>query len=371
MESTLIVLSIPIFLAFIGAELWIARRRGRRLYRFADSIANLGNGIGEQIIQAFCIPITVGVYVTVYAHARLTTLSTHSVVAWVVLFFALDFLYYAYHRASHRVNFLWAGHVVHHSSEEYNFSVALRQSWFGQQLTEWVFFLPLALAGFPPSMFVVTLTLNTLYQFFIHTRLVGTLGPLEWVMNTPSHHRVHHARNPEYIDRNYGAILIIWDRLFGTFAREDAKPVYGITKPFHSFNSLRAQLQPVIDVIATSLRAPRLAERLRVWLAPPERTFSWERATSSVPALDAAKFGVRVAPRLQRYIWINFGLVIAATFVLMMWSGSLPERKVVCGAMLILFALLSFGGLVEGRRWARPLELARVGITAVALVWLV
>jgi len=195
MESTLIVLSIPIFLAFIGGELLIARWRGRRLYHFADSIANLGNGIGEQVIQAFCIPITVGVYVAVYAHARLQTL-TPSLLTWTVLFFAVDFLYYAYHRASHRVNFLWAGHVVHHSSEEYNFSVALRQSWFGQQLTEWVFFLPLALAGFPPPMFLLIITLNTLYQFFIHTRLVGRLGPLEWFMNTPSHHRVHHGVNP-------------------------------------------------------------------------------------------------------------------------------------------------------------------------------
>ena len=130
-------------------------------------------------------------------------------------------------------------------------------------------------------------------------------------------------------------------------------------------------MQPVIDVLATSLRAPRLAERLRVWLAPPERNFFWDRAPSSAPPLDAAKFGVRVAPRLRRYIWVNFGLVVAATFALMLWSESLPGRKLASGAGLILFALLSFGGLVEGRRWARPLEMARVTVTAIALVWLV
>jgi alkylglycerol monooxygenase len=143
MESTLIVLSIPIFFAFMGGEMLVAHRRGRRLYRFADSICNLGNGIGEQIIAAFAIPVTVGLYAAVYAHWRLTTISAHSTAAWIVLFFAVDFFYYLYHRASHRVNLLWAGHVVHHQSEEYNYSVALRQSWFGQQLTEWVFFLPL------------------------------------------------------------------------------------------------------------------------------------------------------------------------------------------------------------------------------------
>jgi hypothetical protein len=233
------------------------------------------------------------------------------------------------------------------------------------------FSLPLAMLGIPPLVYLVAESVSTLYQFWIHTELVGRLGPLEAVLNTPSHHRVHHARNPEYIDRNYGAILIIWDRLFGTFAPERAPPVYGITKPFHSFNPIWAQLQPVIDVVTTSLRAPRLSERLRVWLAPPERTFDWEAHPARVLPLEAAKFTVRVAPRLQRYLWINFGLAIVATFVLMMWSASLPWLKLTCGAGLILFAMLSIGALVDGKRWARPLELARVMVTAVALVWLV
>lgn len=270
MDSTLIILSIPIFFACIGVELLVALRRGRRLYRFADSIANLGNGIGEQIIQAFCIPITVGVYATVYAHARLATLSSRSVTAWIALFFAVDLLYYAYHRASHRVNFLWAGHVVHHSSEEYNFSVALRQSWFGQQLTEWVFFLPLALAGFSPPMFLVMLTLNTLYQFFIHTRLVGRLGALEWILNTPSHHRVHHGINPRYVDRNYAGVLIIWDRLFGSFEPEGDEPVYGLVKPLGSFNPLWANLHRWVEIATMSRRTRRLRDKVYAWLAPPE-----------------------------------------------------------------------------------------------------
>lgn len=269
MESALIVLAIPVFFGFMGLELWVARRRGRRLYRFADSIANLGNGIGEQIIQAFCIPITVGVYATVFAHARLATISSRSVVAWIVLFIVLDFLYYAYHRASHRVNFLWAGHVVHHSSEEYNFSVALRQSWFGQQLTEWVFFLPLALAGFPPAMFVVTITLNTLYQFFIHTRLVGRLGPLEWILNTPSHHRVHHGVNPRYIDRNYAGILILWDRMFGSFEPERERVVYGLTKNIETYNPFRIAFHEYAAIARDVARAKSWRARIGFLLRYP------------------------------------------------------------------------------------------------------
>jgi sterol desaturase/sphingolipid hydroxylase (fatty acid hydroxylase superfamily) len=353
MESTLIVLSIPIFLAFIGAELWIARRRGRRLYRFADSIANLGNGIGEQIIQAFCIPITVGVYVTVYAHARLTTLSTHSVVAWVVLFFALDFLYYAYHRASHRVNFLWAGHVVHHSSEEYNFSVALRQSWFGQQLTEWVFFLPLALAGFPPSMFVVTLTLNTLYQFFIHTRLVGTLGPLEWVMNTPSHHRVHHGVNPQYIDKNYAGVFIIWDHLFGTFEPEGVEPVYGLVKPLGSFNPLWANLHRWVEIASMSRRTRRLRDKLYAWLAPPEWRPADLGGTVVVPEPDRDGPSLIAPPdrARDRRVFVAFAVVFVAAGWFIHAAGvdaAAPLVIVVGGA--VLAAVVSFGWIYSPSR---------------------
>jgi alkylglycerol monooxygenase len=365
-----IALAVPFFFVLIGIELLIARRRGRVVYRFEDALTNIGCGVTQQIIVLFVNGGLFGIYLWLYNHARIVDLGRYPVVAWIVAFVGVDFIYYWWHRTSHRVNLLWAAHAVHHQSEDYNLAVALRQAVL-TPFTSLPFSLPLAMLGVPPLVYVVAESVSTLYQFWIHTELVGRLGPLEAVLNTPSHHRVHHARNPEYIDRNYGAILIIWDRLFGTFARENAPPVYGITKPFRSFNSIRAQLQPVVDVVATSLRAPRLAERLRVWLAPPERTFSWEGMPATLRPLDAAKFSVRVAPRLRRYIWINFGLVIAATFVLMMWSGSLPERKVVCGAALVLLALMSFGGLVEGKRWARPLELGRVAITAVALVWLV
>jgi len=365
-----IALAVPFFFLLIGIELLVARRRGRVVYRSEDALADLGCGVTQQIIVLFANGALFGIYLWIYNHARLVDLGKHPAAAWVVALFGVDFIYYWWHRTSHRVNLLWAAHAVHHQSEDYNLAVALRQAVL-TPFTSLPFSLPLALIGIPPLMFVVADSVSTLYQFWIHTELVGRLGPLEAVLNTPSHHRVHHARNPEYIDRNYGAILIIWDRLFGTFAPEHAPPVFGITRPFRSFNSIRAQLQPVIEVVATSLRAPRLAERLRVWLAPPERTFSWEGAPAGPPPLDAAKFTVRVAPRLQRYIWVNFALVIAATFVLMMWSESLPRRTLLCGAALILLALLSFGGLVDGRRWARPVELGRVAITAVALVWLV
>ena len=370
MGPNYIALAVPFFFLLMGIELLVARRRRRVVYRFEDALTDVSCGVTQQIIVLFANGALFGVYLWIYNHARVVDIGKHPVATWIVALGGVDFIYYWWHRTSHRVNLLWAAHAVHHQSEDYNLAVALRQAVL-TPFTSLPFSLPLALIGVPPLVFVVADSVSTLYQFWIHTELVGRMGPLEAVLNTPSHHRVHHARNPEYIDRNYGAILIIWDRMFGTFAREEAPPVFGITKPFRSFNSLRAQLQPLIDVVATSLRAPRLAERLRVWLAPPERTFSWETLPASAPPLDTAKFSLRVAPRLQRYLWINFSLVIAATFILMMWSESLPGHKLLCGAALILLALFAFGGLVEGRRWARPFDIARVGVTAVARVGLV
>jgi sterol desaturase/sphingolipid hydroxylase (fatty acid hydroxylase superfamily) len=352
MESTLIVLAIPMFFSLMGVELVIARKKGRHLYRFADSICNLGNGIGEQVIQAFAIPITVGIYAWTWTHHRLATQSPRSVVAWVILFFAVDFLYYAYHRASHRVNFLWAGHVVHHQSEEYNLSVALRQSWFGQQLTEWVFFIPLALAGFPPSMFLVMLTLNTLYQFWIHTRLVGRLGPLEWFLNTPSHHRVHHGVNPRYIDRNYAGVLIIWDRLCGTYEPEGEEPVYGLVKPLDSFNPLWANVHRWVEIASMSRRTRRLRDKLYAWIAPPE----WRPAdlggvvTPPEPDRDGPSFGV--APNGTRDAWagVAFAGVLATSswFIHAAGVNSAAPLVIATGAAVIV-AIVTLGFVYSPR----------------------
>ncbi len=156
---------------------------------------------------------------------------------------------------------------MHHSSEDYNLAVALRQGAF-QGLFSWVFYLPLAFVGFPPSWFAAIMSFNLLYQFWIHTRTIKTLGPLEWVLNTPSHHRVHHARNPKYLDRNYAGTLIIWDRMFGTFQAEEEEPVYGLTKPLDSWNPLWANLHVWRDLFRDAWLAPRWIDKLRIWFMP-------------------------------------------------------------------------------------------------------
>ena len=190
--------------------------------------------------------------------------------SFVLLMIAQDFCYYWFHRASHRVRWMWAAHVVHHSSENMNFSTAFRQSLMYPFAGMWVFWLPLVILGFDPNWVVFVVLLNLGLQFFVHTQAVRKLGPLEWLFNTPSHHRVHHGRNPQYIDKNYAGILIIWDKLFGTFVPEEETGIYGITKPVNSFNPIKVTFSEWRDMFSdVTTKGLSFSERLKLLFAPP------------------------------------------------------------------------------------------------------
>lgn len=190
--------------------------------------------------------------------------------SFVLLMIAQDFCYYWFHRASHRVRWMWAAHVVHHSSENMNFSTAFRQSLMYPFAGMWVFWLPLVILGFDPNWVVFVVLLNLGLQFFVHTQAVRKLGPLEWLFNTPSHHRVHHGRNPQYIDKNYAGILIIWDKLFGTFVPEEETVIYGITKPVNSFNPIKVTFSEWRDMFReVTTKGLGLSKRLGILFAPP------------------------------------------------------------------------------------------------------
>ncbi|NDD75452.1 MAG: sterol desaturase family protein, partial [Gammaproteobacteria bacterium] len=226
-----IVYAIPVFMLTILAEAWIAQRRDIRAYDIADAITSLHFGVLSQVSSAFTKVFAFGIYVWVFESARLFTLPSDEVWVWVAALVAYDFLYYWVHRAGHEVNLVWASHQVHHSSEWYNLSTALRQTSTGA-LFVWPLYLPMAVLGVPPLVFGAVALIDLLYQYWVHTELVGKLGWLDRVFVTPSNHRVHHGQNDWCIDRNYGGILILWDRLFGTFAeeRDDERVVYGIRK---------------------------------------------------------------------------------------------------------------------------------------------
>ncbi len=192
--------------------------------------------------------------------------------AWVLAIILDDFLYYWFHRISHESRFWWNFHVVHHSSKHYNLSVAVRQSWFGNAVA-WMFFIPMAFLGFPLWMRLTVHGFNLIYQFFIHTKFVEKLGLLEFVLNTPSHHRVHHGVNNQYLDKNYGGIFIIWDRLFGTFVEETEEPRYGIIKPIRSFNWLWINTHAWFEMFAAMRAKKTLHDKLKCFFGAPDMDF--------------------------------------------------------------------------------------------------
>lgn len=307
-----------------------------------------------------------------FAHHRLFDVPAGSAGAWAACFLGVDFLYYWFHRFSHEVNAGWAAHVVHHQSEEYNLTVALRQGAF-QPAVSGIFYLPLAVLGFPPVMFLAAAAFNTLYQFWIHTRLIGRLGPLEWVLNTPSHHRVHHGRDPKYIDRNHGGTLIVWDRLFGTFRVEEEEPVYGITRPLRSFNPLWANFQVWADLAGMAGRTRRLRDGLRLlWKRPgwrPEDLGGYVAPPEVDPA-DRVTYDVKIPKGIRAYVLTQFVIVTLGTTIFLFWAGQLPLIPRVAAAVAVVASLASLGGLLDRRSWAVPTEAVRLllGSLAVALL---
>ena len=362
-----IALAIPFFLLFIGLELLVARARRRGVYRLQDALADLGCGIGQQVVMVFAGAAVVAAYAALYDRYRLVTFSDASPVPWAIAFVVVDLGYYWWHRLSHEVNFLWAAHAVHHQSEDYNLAVALRQSIL-TSFTSLPFYYPMAFLGVPPLVYATMVALSTLYQFWIHTELVGKLGWLELFLNTPSHHRVHHAVNPQYLDRNYGAILVVWDRLFGTFAEEREPAVFGTTKPIASFNPAWAQVQAWFEIAEKARALPRLRDRARLWLAPPSRDPLGRPPPSEAELRRRAKHAVAIPGGLKAYALAQFAPLIAATFLMLLWQYSAPRGPLLAVALLAFWALVSIGALLDGKRWGVALELLRLAAVAVALV---
>lgn len=363
MTVNLIALSVPAFFLLIAIELLVARRLGLDVYRFNDAITDLSCGIGQQVVGVFLKGALLAGYAYFYSHFTLVRFDNGSWVPWAIAFVGVDLLYYWWHRLSHEVAFMWAVHVVHHQSEDYNLAVALRQAWFSGA-TSWLFYLPLAFVGVPPLVFVAMNALSTLYQFWIHTRTVGKLGPIEWVLNTASHHRVHHGRNPKYLDKNYAATLIVWDRLFGTFQEEEEEPHYGVIKPYESWNPVWANFDFWAHLVAKARRAERWSERVRVFLGspgylPPGVEASTNHDTTDQPAVRY----VTPSPRgLNVYVLAQFVPVTATTVLLMVADG--VSVLTVALATLVLASSVAWGALFEGRSWALGFELGRLAIVA-------
>jgi len=262
------VIAIPFFALMIGVEAYIAHRK--RSDEFADrkdTWTNIFLGFMSVVFGAFFGFLTGWIYVYFYEIAPFK-FPVDAWWTWVALFFVDDLAYYIFHRVSHESRLFWNFHVVHHSSQHYNLSVAVRQSWFSGAL-HWLFYAPLMLIGFAPWMFGVMHGFNLIYQFWIHTRFINRLGPLEYILNTPSHHRVHHGVNNPYLDKNYAGVLIIWDRMFGSFVSETEEPRYGIIKPITGYNALWINTHAWYEMFAEIRNRKGIYNKVRCVFASP------------------------------------------------------------------------------------------------------
>lgn len=267
---TLFLSALPLFLAAIGLEAAYYRLALGRPYGWRVTASNLLVAIGRLASEALTRGLMVAVYIAAY-ELRLFDISMERWQSWVALFFAVDFAYYWLHRYSHEVRWMWALHSVHHSARQITFSVAYRLGWTNLVSGPWLFLIPVCWLGFDPRAVGFVYAANLLYQFWLHTEIVPKLGALERILNTPSHHRVHHAINPEYLDRNYGGVLILWDRLFGTYSEErDAVPRrYGLVHQIDTLNPLKIAFAEWAAMIRDLRRARSLREIAGYLIGPP------------------------------------------------------------------------------------------------------
>ncbi|MDR6914402.1 sterol desaturase/sphingolipid hydroxylase (fatty acid hydroxylase superfamily) [Pseudomonas sp. 3296] len=368
-----ILYAVPFFIVLIAVELLVDRWRGVSHYRVADAINSMSTGVLSTTTGLLTKGVGLLTYGFALEHVALFELSADSVWVWVLAFVLYDFCYYWLHRMGHERNILWAAHSVHHQSEEYNLSTALRQTSTGF-LLGWIFYLPMAVLGVPLLVFVSVAALNLLYQFWVHTRHIPKLGWFEWFFVSPSNHRAHHAQNALYMDRNYGGVFIIWDRLFGSFQEEDDNEpvIFGVTTPLASWNPLWANVQFYVQLWNDARRAERTWDKLRIWFM---RT-GWRPADVAArypmnkPDLNLfRKFEVPLDGRQQLYVALQFCAYIALGSFLMNLERSLPTAALVLGWSAVALGLFTLGVALENRPWALKLELLRL-VSNVPLVWL-
>jgi len=352
-------IAVPFFFLLIGIE-WRLLARRREAPQFNNAIADMSCGLGEQLIGVFARGAVIFPYTWLYENHRAWSLDSGSAWTWVLAFVLGDALYYAYHRFSHRVNFAWATHAVHHQSEVFNLSVALRQPWF-TQFYSWLFYLPMAILGVSPVVYTTSFAINLLYQFWIHTEVIGKLGWFEWIFNTPSHHRVHHGINPKYVDKNYAGILIVWDRMFGTFIEEEERPQYGTLKPLQSWNPLWANLALWWGMLQGAWNAERWRDKLTVWFAPP----GWSPETgvpdpASLFPPEELGYDADGARSLHRYILVQLGLQGAVMAPLLSLEAEVDGLVSALAATSVFWVVAIWAGWFESKAWAWPGEWLRL-----------
>jgi alkylglycerol monooxygenase len=366
-----IAIATPVFFLLMAIELLVARRRGLRdAYRLNDAVNSLSLGVISEVVKLFARVLIIGIYAWLFEHVALGAWPTDAWWAWVLAIVFYDFCYYWNHRLGHESAVFWAAHVVHHQSQCYNLSTALRQTSSGALLS-WIFYVPMAVAGVPPEMFAVAAIVDLLYQYWIHTEVVGKLGWFDRWFASPSNHRVHHAVNDCYIDRNYGGILMVWDRLFGTFVEESEKCVYGTRAPLESWDPLWANVEVYADLVRKSRHASRWRDRLRVWFMPP----GWQPAGVAGGPWAKPAFDVRavrtydppIDARVRAFAMLQLTVAVGGAVPLLWFADELSRAALLAGALVIVGVLWATGAAMQGRLRLGGALAVEAGVAFVAL----
>jgi len=361
-------LPVPIYLGAVLTEAWVQHRRQTGNYAFGTAMSDMATGTVFQALELFLKLATLGVYAWIYDRWALVQWREDSVAPWIIAFVGVDLLFYWWHRASHVVNVLWAVHGVHHQSEDFNLAVALRQPAL-EPITWFVFYGVLAFAGVSPLQYMAAYAANRFYQFWIHTELVARMPrPIEWLLNTPSHHRVHHGVNEEYLDKNYGAILIVWDRLFGSFEREDVHPTYGTTVPLQSYNPIVANVSYFRRIAALARTARLRSQALWAPFAHPTWLPDGLDPDPDTPRrMSEPKYRPPTSRSTTIYVGVHFVLLGNLLFPFLLYEARWSHLELAVGSVAIITSSVAFLGLVEGRPWAWPLEIFRLAIVCAAI----
>lgn len=366
----IILYAVPFFFLLIFIELVLEKTRGTDYYRVNDSINSLTIGVLSRVTGIIKLLVPLTMYVLVYEQMALFQIPS-SWWMWLTAFVLFDFCYYWKHRLGHEMNILWAAHVVHHSSEEYNLTTALRQS--GSSFFGWIFYLPMAILGFEPIVLITVGSLNLIYQFWVHTRHIPKLGWYEWVFVTPSNHRVHHAQNQIYIDRNYGGVFILWDRLFRSFQEEldEDKPIYGIRKALKSWNPLWANVHVYTQLGKDCWHAKRWQDKLLIWF---QRT-GWRPADveqnyplNKVDLTQFRKFDIPLSLTNKFYSLLQYSLVVFVGLLLMMNIANFSVTEQVIVAAFVLYGSVSAGLVLENNFLAIYLEWIKYALILLTLI---
>ena len=356
MQLNYLAFAVPLFLLFIGIEYFYSKKKSKSLFHFSESVANLNVGMAERITDLFTTGSFYFLYAYLFEHFRIFDIES-SWLTWIILFVVTDFIWYWYHRLAHEINLFWAAHIVHHQSEDFNYTTSTRITMF-QAGIRGSFWAILPILGCSPEMITIFLMVHGAYPFFTHTQTIGKLGWLEYFMVTPSHHRVHHASNAEYLDKNYGDILIIWDRLFGTFAKEEAAPVYGLTKPLNSYSFFWQHFHHFLELTVAIKREKGLINKGRMLFGKPELIDARIRTSLERKLLN--RNTTPPGKAIRQYVFIQTAITLILLFTVLLLEHYLTRSQLIIAALFLLVSIVNSGASLEKKHWIFYLEIIRL-----------